>query len=110
MVVKTVPIPDTGDSVVSGALDAREPRAPSAGPRVSVVTVALPARDAAPGLGLGVACGNRTAEDGKRSRAGRRGQAGSLARGPCPPNSAVEPLNPGTGIAGCDVYMYVPGE
>lgn len=71
--VKTVPVPDTGDSVVSGALDPREPSAPSVGPRVSVVTVALPARDAGPGLGLDVACGNRTMEDGKRSREGPRG-------------------------------------
>ena len=34
LVVKTVPVPDTGDSVVSGALAPRELSAAAAGPRV----------------------------------------------------------------------------
>lgn len=52
--VKTVPVPDTGDSVVSGALDPRELSAPPAEPRVSVVSVILPKRDGVQGLGLGL--------------------------------------------------------
>lgn len=52
LVVKTVPVPDTGDSVVSGALNPRELSAPAAGPWVSVVTIVLPMRDVVQGLGL----------------------------------------------------------
>lgn len=54
LVVKTVPVPDTGDSVVSGALDPRKVSAPPAGLRVSGAHVIFPKRDTVSELGRGL--------------------------------------------------------
>ena len=79
LVVKTVPVPDTGDSVVSGALDPRELSALPAGPRVSMVSILPAKRDAVQGLGLG-----SSEHLGRVTDTGQRIGRKNWGYGPCP--------------------------